>query len=237
MYYFFYKKEIFIFFLLILILSGCTPRKKIKTYETPYKTFGKSYYPIQESLGFVQTGIASWYGKDFHGKKTSSGEIYDMNLKTAAHKTLPLGTYVKVTNLENDKIIVVRINDRGPFVRDRIIDLSYAAAKELNIDIAGTGKVKIEALDKNDIKSISTQDFGRGNFTIQIGSFKSKENAVQLTEQLKRMYSSTSMTFFNSEEGAFYRVRVGRYNLLNKANDAQEELEERGYKDAMVIAE
>ncbi|MBI5206900.1 MAG: septal ring lytic transglycosylase RlpA family protein [Candidatus Firestonebacteria bacterium] len=226
-----------IFFILSSIFSGCAPYPQIRTDKKSYNVQGEQYYPITESQGYVEEGIASWYGKDFHGKKTSSGEVYDMNLKTAAHKTLPLGTYVKVTDLKNNRTTVVRINDRGPFVRGRIIDLSYGAAQELGIDITGTTEVKIEALDKDDIKAISIKDFNSGNFTIQVGAFKNKENALQLTEQLKRMYQTTHVVTFNSDEGIFYRVRVGKFHLLDKARDAREELEERGYEEAMVVAE
>ena len=110
------------------LISGCTttsnpPPKKPAGYPKPYKVFGKWYQPLPDSKGFRQRGIASWYGKDFHGKKTSNGETYDMYAMTAAHKTLPLGTYVRVHNLENNRTLEVRINDRGPFVRGRIIDL------------------------------------------------------------------------------------------------------------------
>ena len=111
--------------------------------ETYYVVFGKKYFPISEVSVFEETGTASWYGKKFHGKPTSTGEIYDMNAITAAHKTLPLPCLVQVINLENQKKVLVKVNDRGPFVDGRIIDLSYAAAKELGMTRQGTAKVKI----------------------------------------------------------------------------------------------
>ncbi|MBI5417969.1 septal ring lytic transglycosylase RlpA family protein [Candidatus Poribacteria bacterium] len=233
------KFVIYLQFLLffVIIISGCTSRSSVRAYNKPYAVDGRQYYPVIESKGFIEEGLASWYGKDFHGKKTSSGEIYDMNLKTAAHKTLPLGTYVKVKNIENGRITVVRINDRGPFVKGRIIDLSYAIACELGIDISGTAKVRIEALDRDDVQSISIKNFSIGNFTIQVGAFKNKENADRLVERLKNMYESTHCAVFNSGNEIFYRVRVGKFNQLSNAYDAQEELDERGYKEAMVIAE
>ncbi len=233
-----FSLRIEIFLIFLLFISACSRRPYVKSYgKSSYEVEGEHYYPITESKGFTQEGIASWYGKDFHGKTTANGEIYDMHAKTAAHKTLPLGTYVKVSNLENSKTIIVRINDRGPFVRGRIIDLSYAAAQELGIDIAGTASVRIEALDNDNIESISDKDFNQGKFTIQIGSFKNKDNAERLLGQLKRIYSTANMVIYNSEEGTFYRIRVGNFNLLDKADEAQEELEDRGYKEAMVIAE
>jgi len=112
----------------------------------PYEIMGKMYYPLKSSDGYRMTGIASWYGKDFHGKKTANGERYNMYAMTAAHTTLPLPTYVRVTNLDNGKSIVVRLNDRGPFLRGRLIDLSYRAAVELDMAEKGTSPVLVEAL-------------------------------------------------------------------------------------------
>ena len=112
-----------------------------------YEVFGKRYYVLDSSAGYSERGVASWYGRDFHGKPTSSGEAYDMRELTAAHKTLPIPTWVEVTNLENGESIVVRINDRGPFVDNRIIDLSQRAAEELDMIGAGTARVQVRALD------------------------------------------------------------------------------------------
>jgi rare lipoprotein A len=138
----------------LLLASACaskktlvtTPESRQKAYQKPYTVLGQRYEPLQSHAGFVQTGIASWYGADFHGKKTSNGETYDMHAMTAAHKTLPLGVYVKVRNRDNGREAVVRVNDRGPFVKGRVIDLSYSAAKVLGVDVAGTAPVRIEAL-------------------------------------------------------------------------------------------
>ena len=124
----------------------------LSRYGNPnvYEVFGKRYYPLKSSRGFVETGIASWYGPGFHGRLTSTREIYDMYQMTAAHKLLPLPTYVEVTNLQNGHKIVVRINDRGPFYEDRVIDLSYTAAKRLGILYSGTGIVRVRAIDPSD---------------------------------------------------------------------------------------
>ncbi len=111
-----------------------------------YEVFGKRYHVMDSAHGYSERGVASWYGEKFHGRRTSSGEIYDMYLMTAAHKTLPLPTYVRVTNLKNGSAVVVKVNDRGPFVYNRIIDLSYTAAKRLGIIENGTGLVEVEAL-------------------------------------------------------------------------------------------
>lgn len=130
-------------------LADAVPREElIRTSgnKTPYTVLGKTYHVNFNTRGFSQTGYASWYGKKFHGNKTSNGETYDMFAMTAAHKTLAIPSYVRVTNLENGKKVVVRVNDRGPFHDGRIIDLSYAAAKKLGFHSKGTAKVQIEVL-------------------------------------------------------------------------------------------
>jgi len=114
--------------------------------RSPYQVLGQSYYVLEDARGFVETGIASYYGSKFHGRRTSNQEIYDMYAFTAAHKSLPLPSFARVTNLDNGKSVVVRVNDRGPFHAGRIIDLSYAAAVKLGIDRAGTGRVEVRAL-------------------------------------------------------------------------------------------
>jgi rare lipoprotein A len=143
--------RIIIALLFVLLLASCG-EKHVPVDETqiatnkPYKIAGQWYYPILNADGYDEKGIASWYGKDFHGKKTSNGERYDMHAMSAAHPTLPMGTKVRVTNLENGKSMVLRINDRGPFVKSRLIDLSYAAAKEMGYADKGTTRVRVQAL-------------------------------------------------------------------------------------------
>ena len=117
-----------------------------KRANMPYKVFGKKYIPMKKIVAFKEKGYASWYGKKYHGNKTSVGEVYDMYQMTAAHKTLPLPCFVKVTNLKNNKTVIVRVNDRGPFIKDRIIDLSYAAAHRLNIIEKGSEEVEIQVI-------------------------------------------------------------------------------------------
>ena len=131
-------------------IPNAVPRHETKSrYGNPksYVVFGQRYYPINSTRGFVERGISSWYGPNFHGKKTSSQEIYDMYKMTAAHKTLPIPSYVEVTNLGNGRKIIVRVNDRGPFHDGRIIDLSYVAATKLDIVKTGTGRVEIRTID------------------------------------------------------------------------------------------
>ncbi len=148
----------------------------------PYTVNGVTYYPTVVEVGTKYRGIASWYGPDFHGKMTSSGEMYNMYDFTAAHKTLPMNTILKVTNLRNGKSTIVRINDRGPFVENRIIDLSYAAAKKIGMIGTGTAPVELEVLgfDKT-ISSLSTmpkKSVVLTNFAVQIGSFRRYQGAV-----------------------------------------------------------
>ncbi len=150
-------------------IPGETQTTKV---SKPYVIDGRRYYPIASSRGFVQTGNASWYGDKFHGRLTANGETYDMYKTTAAHKTLPFNTYLEVHNLENGKTTIVRINDRGPFVQGRIIDLSYTSAKALGIVGPGTAKVRITALQQGSSShEVTAPDLTKGNFVIQVGSY------------------------------------------------------------------
>ena len=233
---------------LLAILFGCTtthepPPKKPAGYPKPYKVFGKWYQPLPDSKGFRQRGIASWYGKDFHGKKTSNGEIYNMYAMTAAHKTLPLGTYVRVHNLENNREVEVRVNDRGPFVRGRIIDLSYTAAKDIGIVGPGTARVEVVALgtpvttDGSSNTSYVQGDYYSGNFTYQIGAFANRENAERQKRILAKKYKNAHITVFDRGDQVFYRVRVGKFSSLEEAVKQELILIEDGYSNPILIAE
>lgn len=129
-------------------IPDATPTLHTGPYKAnPYTVLGKTYFPLQESRTYVASGTASWYGTKFHGQNTANGEVYDLYGMSAAHKTLPLPSYVRVTNLDNNKTVILRVNDRGPFYSDRIIDLSYAAAKKLGYAETGTARVKVEGID------------------------------------------------------------------------------------------
>jgi rare lipoprotein A len=186
--------------------------------------------------------MASWYGRKFHGKKTSSGEIYDMNAMTAAHKTLPMGTMVKVTNKENGLETVVRINDRGPFVRGRIIDVSYAAAKRLGLVKSGTARVRIEALgdrEEADSGQSSYQTSAKqtaGGYAVQIASFARKENARRLVEEMRLKVGIAAIHQVWVDGTPFYRVRAGRYPSIQAAEEAQGRFERQGYPHCFVVA-
>jgi rare lipoprotein A len=222
--------------------SGSHPadsRERTKGSQKPYTVNGQRYEPLKSHERFVQEGIASWYGKDFHGKKTSNGEKYDMHAMTAAHKTLPLGVFVKVRSAKNGREAVVRINDRGPFVKGRIIDLSYAAAKSLGVDVAGTARVRIEALGyrgdgANKYKAPATYD--SGNYTVQVGSFKERANAERLAGEMKKRspFSDVRRTDVNGE--VFYRVYAGKYGSLEAAGSAEKNFADLGYPGSFVVA-
>lgn len=211
-------------------------------YPKPYKVYGRWYQPLPDSEGFRQRGIASWYGEDFHGKKTSSGETYDMYALTAAHKTLPLGTYVRVRNLENNRQVDLRINDRGPFVRNRIIDLSYAAARAIGIVAAGTASVEVIALatpavtDGGTLRELPV-DLYAGNFTFQVGAFVNRENAERLTSKLGQKYKNAHIRVYDRGDQIFYRVRVGSFSTLEQAAAQEEILIKDGYPDVFVVGE
>ena len=212
----------------------------------PYVVNGVRYYPIPRSEGFTQVGNASWYGKAFHGRPTASGEIFDMNKVSAAHKILPLGTYVQVTNLSNKKKVVVRINDRGPFVKDRIIDLSRAAARKIEILGAGVVKVRLVALGKEvgSVKSplgakpvVEISDLDEGVFTVQVGAFKSRMNALVLADRLKVLFAHVEVTVYeDNERGVLHRVRVSRSLSLKKASEVERKLEGMGFDEAFIVS-
>lgn len=160
---------------------------------------------IEAQPGATQEGVASWYGPGFHGNATSSGEIYDQHDMTAAHQTLPLGTKVAVTNLNNGREVEVRVNDRGPFAKSRIIDLSYAAARALDMLGPGTAPVRIEVLDRQSINLPSAM------YAVQVGSFADRGNAERLQRSLARQFDQVYVATLENSSGRYYRVRVGRF--------------------------
>ena len=230
---------------LIMMLSACAskppppPPESPPGYPKPYKALGKWYQPLPDSKGFREFGRASWYGEDFHGKRTSNGEVYDMYAMTAAHKTLPLGTYVRVRNIENGRSIDVRINDRGPFVRGRIIDLSYAGAKALGLVGPGTAAVEVIALAAPIAagKDTAAIDLYSGNFTFQVGAFGVRENAERLRFELSRTYPNAHIVSFDRGDRLLYRVRIGHAATLKEAAAYETYLIENGFPDAFAVAE
>lgn len=179
------------------------PKSRIGNPKT-YTVFNKKYSVLPSSKGYKARGTASWYGKKFHGYHTSNGEVYDMYSMSAAHKTLPLPTYLKVTNLDNGKSVIVKVNDRGPFHEDRIVDLSYAAASKLGILATGTGNVEISAINPSDTIP---------KIFLQVGTFTVERNAKNLADRIAKITKNTghdiSIKRKKTKQGKAFHVHIG----------------------------
>lgn len=201
----------------LILLVGCGERKRVATRvppppppitnETAATRPVAPASPKDETYAgrtpiLVETGLASWYGPPYHNRKAATGEIYDMHQLTAAHKTLPLNSIVRVTNVANGKSVIVRINDRGPFIGTRIIDLSYAAAHAIETWRAGVAKVRVEVLETP--KPLNEG----GRWCVQIGAFTDSEEATRLKEKLARKYRTANVIQFNGPTGAWVRFRA-----------------------------
>ncbi|WP_126453053.1 septal ring lytic transglycosylase RlpA family protein [Sulfuriflexus mobilis] len=237
------------------------PREEAPSrYGNPasYKVFGKRYHVMQDSAGYTKKGIASWYGTKFHGRKTSSGERYDMYAMTAAHKSLPLPTYVEVTNLNNGRKVIVKVNDRGPFHNNRIIDLSYAAAHRLGILGKGTGFVEIRAIDPSqptpDTETVlaardetppheaneandETADKAISMY-LQVGAFLSRDNAERLRHKLlDAAFGNTQISPVEQNGNTVYRVRLGPILDTNSADQLVGKLVSLGIHNSHVVSD
>lgn len=213
--------------------------------QKSYVVFGKRYYPLPSANGYREKGIASWYGKKFHGNPTATGERYDMYKMTAAHKTLPLPSYVEVRNLTNGRTIVVRVNDRGPFHQGRIIDLSYAAATKLGIIGKGTGLVEVRAVStKADLSPTSTTTYVErpvikpvGLF-LQMGTFSTTVRAEQMKTKLQKVITDDVLIMpLNKPDGRLYRVRIGPLANVEYGDALATRLMKLGYNDSHVVVE
>ena len=201
------------------LITACGPRYIVRERRMPPPE--KETKIEKRETREVQQGIASWYGKDFHGKQTSSGEVYDMYQLTCAHNTLPLGTTVMVTNLENGKSVELKVNDRGPFVKGRIIDLSYAAARMLDMHAQGTALVKVEVIG-------SAPELVQ-RYTLQVGSFVDETNAQRLAEQLRKNFDNVFVTMLETQTQKYHRVRVGQFDTRESAEVTAEKLSRMGF--------
>ena len=244
--------KLFLFLSLAIMLSNCggghTSRvidspatRELPGWQKPYEVDGQRYQPLSSHQGFQERGVASWYGSKFHGRKTSNGETYDMYGLSAAHKTLPMGVYVKVTHLKTGKQIIVRVNDRGPFVAGRIIDLSYGAAKQLGIVETGTAPVQLEALGYRQVVQgktsyVAPTSYDAGSFAIQIGAFANADNAYKLASQMQAKYGKAVVATALVNERKLYRVRVGDYKSLHHAELAVADFVGRGFTGSFVVA-
>lgn len=173
-----------------------------------YEVAGRRYHVLADAEGYVALGVASWYGSAFHGKQTASGEVFDMHAMTAAHRTLPIPTDVEVTNLRNGKTIIVRVNDRGPFVGKRIIDLSYAAARALDLVGVGIGRVRVRALQS--APHVTAQAASNPSRFVQVGAYRLRANAERMREQLEASgFNDVSVSVDPVGGERFARVRLG----------------------------
>ncbi len=185
---------------------------------------------MRPNEGYSQIGVASWYGVDEDGGKTASGERFSMNSYTAAHQTLPIGTVVRVVNLENGRDVIVKINDRGPFKKGRIIDLSYAAAKSIGILGRGTAKVRVEVISAPG-RSV---DFFDAKYTVQVGSFKDKQSALDLKEHLDGSLSDVRIEPADLNGDIYYRIRIGRFSQRDEAEELAARLRRSGYTGSVI---
>lgn len=218
-------------------VAGNTPATQV-----PYVIKNTRYYPIPSSHGYNVQGIASWYGTKFHGRRTSNGEIYDMHAMTAAHKTLPMNTMLLVRNMTNGKKTIVRVNDRGPFIRGRIVDLSYKAAKDIGLVKNGTAPVQVVALAKSKKNkngrpgNLLYKDLTTGEFYVQIGAFVERINAVALQKRFTEAGHTTVIQKYFGPDSILYRVQVYAGKKIHLAERAEEALLTHGYRGAFIIA-
>lgn len=199
--------------------------------HSPYTVLGKTYTVLPSSKGYHERGIASWYGSKFHGRRTSSGEPYDMHLATAAHKSLPLPTYAEVTNLDNGRRMIVKINDRGPFHEGRIIDLSYAAAIKLGVDQTGTARVDVRAIDvgKSKRHTVKVPD---GTF-LQVGAFSKRKTAEEMAG---KMLAARLKPVTVQKSRGLYKVWIGPYATEQEVEISRRRVVELGYESPHKVS-
>ena len=228
---------------------------------TTYAVASKTYRIMSDSEGYVESGVASWYGTKFHGRRTSSGEPYDMHAMTAAHKTLPLPTYAEVTNLQNGRKVIVKINDRGPFHDNRLIDLSHAAASKLGILATGTGLVEVRTITPQCAECKDTQESPSGadmpktvaaeaaddkpntaKLYLQAGAFSGRGNAERLRARInevaiKAVHGNVQIIERETERSARYRVRIGPFASMGAVDRFTSDLRRMGIPDAKVVSD
>lgn len=230
-------------------IADAVPRREpYSKYGNPrtYTVAGQSYSVMQDSSGYVERGIASWYGTKFHGRRTSSGEPYDVYAMTAAHKSLPIPCYARVTNLRNGRSVVVRINDRGPFVEGRIIDLSYAAARKLGIVKSGTGLVEVRTIDPEQAAAgarstgaaAASSTDGATRLFVQVGAFSDRVNAERLRDRLREVpLAPVQIQEFATTRQSMYRVRLGPLDDVSEADRMTAKLAQLGLGEARIVVD
>lgn len=214
--------------------------------KSPYTVLGNTYHILPTAVGYRERGIASWYGNKFHGRLTSNGEVYDAYEMTAAHRSLPLPTYVRVTNLDNGRRVIVRVNDRGPFHQDRLIDLSYAAAYKLGFHELGTSRVEVEALSTaDDGRVLATTGHERRSDApenlgtlLQVGAFRSLEGAQRLRGTLSFLLDESVFIDTLRKQGVdWYRVRIGPIFDLSNVGALQRRVSDAKLGTPMVVSQ
>lgn len=205
--------------------------KVSRANQKPYTIFGQRYYPMANAGGYVEQGVASWYGKAFHGNSTANGERYDMYAMSAAHKTLPLPSYVQVRNLQNGRNIVVRVNDRGPFHDNRLIDLSYAAASKLGMLGTGTALVEVRSINPNAPTQLAlkstpvTPVSAQPRIYLQVGAFGEQQNALNLQQRLRGELKRPVRIEQVAHNGAsLHRVQIGPLASIDIADQVSTQL-------------
>ena len=241
-------------------IPNAVPRKEplLGRSNKPYKALGVVYTPMTRYQPYKVSGVASWYGKRYHGKKTSSGEVYDMYSMSAAHPTLPLPSYVKVTNPANGRFVVVRVNDRGPFKHNRVIDLSYAAAYKLRFSAQGSTLVEVEAIDSSAVTSYSqltkapivamatpvatsiassnnTNASATAQYFIQAGAFKNEVNAQSLMKKIQEMAIEQKAGFNSEYNNGLYRLKLGPYASKQEADQVAAAIRKKLNTSAIII--
>jgi rare lipoprotein A len=235
---------------LVLVLGGCAPYEP-RSYppghpatQRPYTINGKTYYPITSADGYWERGWASWYGRQFHGRKTANGEVFNMYAMTAAHKTLPMNTMLLVRNLDNGRQTVVRVNDRGPFVKGRVIDLSYGAANELAMVRSGVASIEIIAMGEapgpvragaDRPRRLVHQDFNRGDYFVQVGSFLDRNIAERTARMLMNKGAEVVIQPYITSGQTYYRVQIYAGRLLQTARSFERQLVQDGFPGAFLF--
>ena len=231
------------------IPNAVPKHEPLSRYGNPasYVVYGKRYHTLSSSKGYQERGLASWYGTKFHGKRTSSGEPYDLYGMTAAHKTLLLPTYVEVTNLGNGRSVIVKVNDRGPFHGDRLIDLSYTAAVKLKIVGNGTERVEVRAIDTGtpatttqvtSVAPVAVSQQGDTVLYLQVGAFSNRENAERLQEKiLAEDIGAVRIIENTGDNGTFYKVQVGPLADATELDRVAKALKPLGINESRPIAQ
>ena len=236
-----------------------TPRRAGN--KSPYTVWGRQYHVLDSNSGYIARGTASWYGEKFHGHKTSNGETFDMYSMSAAHKSLRIPGYARVTNLDTGRSVIVRVNDRGPFHGDRLIDLSYAAAKKLGYQTRGTARVEVAAITvkpdgsmllagtpfslvdaarpaESRVRASGEVAMENRSLFVQLGSFSSRDPAEKLLSQLRAVLENPMrVRAVDTASGRFHRVQVGPFRDEDSARKTQSFLEARGFDQSILLTD